>query len=45
MTGTAQARNTLFKLIEDIIAGGVFLQPDVLLPQLRYIDSAIAPFE
>jgi hypothetical protein len=45
MTGTAQARNTLFKLIEDIIAGGVFLQPDVLLPHLRYIDSAIAPFE
>jgi hypothetical protein len=45
VTGTAQARNTLFTLLESLVAGGIFLQPDVLLPKLRYQDSAIAPFE
>lgn len=45
VTGTAQSRNTLFTLLEGLIAGGVFLQPDVLLPQLRYQDTAIPPFE
>ena len=45
ITGTAQARNTLFKLLESLVASGVFLQPDVLLPQLRYQDPAIPPFE
>ena len=45
VTGTAQARNTLFKLLEGLVAGGVFLQPDVLLPNLRYQDPAIPPFE
>jgi hypothetical protein len=45
LTGTAQARNTLLTLIEEIIAGGVFLQTDVLLPELRYTDPAIAPFD
>jgi hypothetical protein len=44
ITGTAQARNTLFKLLESLIAGGVFLKADVLLPELRYQDTAIAPF-
>jgi hypothetical protein len=45
ITGTAQARNTLFTLLEDLVAGGVFLKPDVLLPKLRYEDTAIPPFE
>ena len=45
VTGTAQARNTLFTLLKDLVAGGVFLQADVLLPQLRYVDPAIPPFE
>ena len=45
VTGTAQARNTLFTLLEGLVAGGVFLQKDVLLPNLRYQDSAIEPFE
>ena len=44
ITGTAQARNTLFKLMESLVASGIFLQPDVLLPQLRYQDTAIEPF-
>lgn len=44
ITGTAQARNTLFKLMESLVASGVFLEPDVQLPQLRYQDPAIPPF-
>ena len=44
VTGTANARNTLFTLLKDLVAGGIFLQKDVLLPQLRYQDPAIPPF-
>lgn len=44
VTGTANARNTLFTLLQDLVAGGIFLQADVLLPQLRYQDPAIPPF-
>jgi len=45
VTGTAQARNTLFKLLEGLVAGGIFLQPDILFPDIRYSDESIAPFE
>jgi hypothetical protein len=45
VTGTSQSRKTLFTLIEDLIAAGVFLEANVLLPSLRYADTSIPPFE
>jgi len=45
LTGTAQARNTLFVLLNELKASGVFLKTDIILPQLLYVDSAIPPFE
>lgn len=45
LTGTAQARNTLFALLDLLVAAGIFLNPEVLLPELRYQDPAIEPFE
>lgn len=44
VTGTAQARNTMFALIELIVAAGIFVNNDVVLPNLRYSDPSIAPF-
>ena len=44
LTGTAQARNTLFALLELLIASGIFLEANVLLPELLYDDVAIQPF-
>lgn len=45
LTGTAQARNTLFTLLEELKASGIFLNANVILPQLKYTDLAISPFE
>jgi hypothetical protein len=45
ITGTSSARNTLFSLIELLVAAGVFVERDVILPELRYDDVAINPFE
>lgn len=44
LTGTAQARNTLFTLMELIIAAGIFLEADILFPELRYADVSVEPF-
>jgi hypothetical protein len=44
ITGTAEARNTLFELAELLVAAGIFIEEDVLLPALRYDDTAIEPF-
>ena len=45
LTGTAQGRNTMFALAEELVAAGVFVEHDVLLPDLRYADTEIAPFD
>lgn len=45
ITGTTAARETLFKLAELLVAVGVFIEKDVLLPDLRYADPSINPFE
>lgn len=45
VTGTSQARNTMFLLAEGLVAAGIFIEQNVLLPDLRYLDPAISPFE
>ena len=45
ITGTSAARNTLFLLTELLIASGIFVETDVILPEMRYEDTSIAPFE
>jgi len=45
ITGTTSARNTMFALIRLLTASGIFVESDILLPELRYTDTAIPPFE
>lgn len=45
LTGTTAARNTMFDLIEQLVAAGVFVNRDVILPNLRFADTAVAPFD
>ena len=45
VTGTTAARDTLFKLIDLLVAVGVFVEEDVLLPDLRYVDPSLNPFD
>lgn len=44
ITGSVAARNTLFKLVELLTAAGIFVEKDVILPELRYQDPSISPF-
>ena len=45
LTGTTESRNTLFKLVELLVASGIFVEADVILPELRYADPSLSPFE
>ena len=45
ITGTTNARNTLFRLVELLVAAGIFVETDVILPELRYTDPAIPPYD
>lgn len=45
LTGTAAARETMFLLVDQLVAAGVFVNKDVLYPDLRYQDPAINPFD
>jgi len=45
ITGTTNARNTLFRLVELLVAAGIFVETDVILPDLRYTDPAIPPYD
>jgi hypothetical protein len=44
LTGTVAARNKLFDILEDLVAAGVFIEEDVLLPLLKFEDPQIAPY-
>ena len=44
VTGTNNARDTLFALADLLAATGVFIEKDLLLPTLRYEDPAISVF-
>ena len=44
ITGTASARNTMFKLFDLLVAAGIFVDQNVLIPKLRNGDPAIRPF-
>lgn len=45
VTGTTAARNTLFTLIKLLVASGIFVESDVILPDLRYDDTSIPSFD
>ena len=45
LTGTVQARNTLFLLLDTLIAAGAHLEKNWTLPDLRYSDESVQPFE
>lgn len=44
VTGTTAARNSLFQMAELLVASGIFVEADVILPDLRYTDSSIPSF-
>lgn len=45
LTGTVEARNTLFRLIELLVAAGIFVIENVIKPDLLYDDPAIPVFD
>ena len=45
LTGTSLARDSFFEILKSVVSAGVFIQPDVLLPELRYADEALEPYE
>lgn len=44
ITGTTTARDTVFDLIEKVVSAGVFVEQDILLPDLRYDDDSLNPY-
>lgn len=44
ITGTVAARNKLFDILEDLVAAGVFVAPDVNFPALKFADPQIEPY-
>jgi len=45
LTGAVQARKTLFELLDLLVATGIFVEEDLIIPELRYQDTAISPYE
>lgn len=45
VTGTTQAREAMFTLIKSLVAAGIFIEKEVILPDLRYDDVMIPIFE
>jgi hypothetical protein len=45
LTGTTEARETLFKLAQLLVASGIFIEKNVLYPELIYDDVAIPVFD
>jgi hypothetical protein len=45
VTGTTQARDAMFILIKELVAAGIFIEEEVILPDLRYDDSMIQVFD
>ena len=44
ITGTNSARNTMFKLFDLLVAAGIFVDQNVLIPKLRNGDPSASPF-
>ena len=44
LTGTSAARNSLFKFIKLLVSAGIFIETEVIAPDLRYDDSEIDVF-
>jgi len=45
LTGTSLARDSFFEILKSIVSAGVFIQQDVLLPELRFVDDSLKPYE
>lgn len=45
LTGTTTSRESMFDLVKLLNATGIFVEKEVLLPDLRYDDLALMPFE
>jgi hypothetical protein len=45
LTGTTTARQTMFFLIRELLASGIFLEEDVIKPEQRYSDSSVSVFD
>lgn len=45
ITGTARARNTLLQILKLLVASGIFIDFNVLFPNLRYADPSIQPYQ
>ena len=45
LTGTVSARETMFLLIELLVAAGIFVEKEVIKPDLRYNDSGVTVFD
>jgi hypothetical protein len=45
ITGTTTARETMFSLIELLVAAGIFVEREVIKPDLRYDDTEITVFD
>ena len=45
LTGTTAARNTMFSLIKLLVAAGIFVEQDLLAPELKNEDPSLSPFE
>ena len=45
ITGIAEARNTLFDILRDIVAAGVFVEEEVIYPQLRNEDPMLTIYD
>ena len=44
-TGTSLARDSFFEILKSIVSAGVFIQQDVLFPELRFVDESLKPYE
>lgn len=44
-TGTSLARNSFFEILKSVVSAGVFIQEDVLFPELRFVDDSLKPYE
>jgi hypothetical protein len=45
VTGTSLARDSFFEILKSVVSAGVFIQQDVLFPELRFVDDSLNPYE
>lgn len=45
ITGTTTARDTIFDIMQNLVSAGVFIEEDVILPNLRFSDQSLNPYD